>query len=98
MPLCPVSEDEVTGEANDVGVSRERHVEDLHRALMGGEEGRGGGKTERVEDKEVYSFHLTPDHRRLSYQKICEGISVSWDTCSAAPKPLAESSSLVAVV
>lgn len=75
MSLCSVSEDEVTKEADDMGVLREKYVEDLLQALTGGGGGRGGGRR-RGED-EVYSFHLTPDHCHLSYQKICNDISVS---------------------
>ncbi|XP_040898626.1 DNA repair protein XRCC4-like [Toxotes jaculatrix] len=67
-----VSEDEVTKEADDLGVTREKYVEDLLQALTRIEEGRGGGGG----GEEVYSFHLTPDHCRLSFQKICNGISV----------------------
>ncbi|KAA8592348.1 hypothetical protein FQN60_017803, partial [Etheostoma spectabile] len=66
-----VSEDEVTREVNDMGATRERYVKDLFQALIGGEGGRRGG------DKEAYSFHITPDHCHLSYQKICNEISVS---------------------
>lgn len=77
MPsLCPVSEDEVTKEADDIGVTREKYVEDLLHALIGGEGGREG-RRRQGEEEAVYSFHLTPDHCHLSYQKTCNGISVS---------------------
>lgn len=79
-PLCSVSEDEVTKEANDLGVTRERYVRDLLQALTRSEEGRGGGGR-REGDKEVYSFQLIPDHCHLSYQKICDNILVSKNLC-----------------
>ncbi|KAG7250778.1 hypothetical protein CRUP_025092, partial [Coryphaenoides rupestris] len=82
-----VSEDEVTSEASDMAVDRERYVDDLHRALVEGEDrrrggggGGGGGAAAasggggRKTKKENYSFHLTPDHSRLSYEKTCKGI------------------------
>lgn len=75
--LCPVSEDEVTKEATDIGIPREQYVEDLLHALTGGE-GEGGERRRLKEEKEaVYSFHLTADHCHLSYQKICNGVLVS---------------------
>uniref|UniRef100_A0A3P9N8Y3 XRCC4 N-terminal domain-containing protein n=1 Tax=Poecilia reticulata TaxID=8081 RepID=A0A3P9N8Y3_POERE len=65
-----VSEDEVTREANEMGVIREKYVEDLLQALTKGEE-RVGGKRN---GKEEYSFCLSSNHNLLSYQKICNNI------------------------
>lgn len=74
--LCPVSEDELMREAEDMGVTMETYVKDLLHALTGG--GRQGGH----DDKEaVYSFQLTPDHCRLSYQKISGNVLVSKTLC-----------------
>lgn len=75
--LCPVSEDELTKEAADIGIPREQYVEDLLHALTGGE-GEGGEQRRLKEEKEaVYSFHLTADHCHLSYKKISNGVLVS---------------------
>ncbi len=75
LSFCLVSEDEVTREADDMGVTREKYVEDLLQALTGNEEQKQGGKKEA--ENKVYSFHLTPDHCHLSYQKTCNDFSVS---------------------
>ncbi|XP_073323032.1 DNA repair protein XRCC4-like [Pagrus major] len=82
-----VSEDEVTKEADDMGVTRVKYVEDLLQALTGGGGGRGRGGRRRQGEDEVYSFHLTPDHCHLSYQKICNDISVHLGSVELQPAP-----------
>lgn len=77
MPsVFPVSEDEMTRGADDIGVAREKYVEDLLHALTGGEGGHKGRGRQGGEEVS-FSFHLTPDHCHLSYQKICNDIPVS---------------------
>ncbi|XP_026199032.1 DNA repair protein XRCC4 isoform X2 [Anabas testudineus] len=79
-----VSEEEVTKEANELGVTRETYVQDLLQALTRSEEGRGG----RIRaDEQAYSFLLTPDHCCLSYQKICNGILMHLGSVEIQPAP-----------
>ncbi|XP_059910252.1 DNA repair protein XRCC4-like isoform X1 [Gadus macrocephalus] len=84
-----VSEDEVTREASDMGVDRQQYVDDLHQALVEGEErgregGSGGG---HKAEKDNYSFHLTPDHCHLSYEKTCKGILIPLGSVELQPAP-----------
>ncbi|XP_068166390.1 DNA repair protein XRCC4-like [Antennarius striatus] len=79
-----VSEDEVTSEADGLGVTREQYVEDLLQALTGGK----GGQGRRRQGQSVeYSFHLSPDHCCLSYQKISHEISVTLGSVELQPAP-----------
>lgn len=66
-------------EADDMGVTMEKHVEDLLHALTGG--GGQGGQRRHKDEEPVYSFQLTPDHCRLSYQKTSGDVSVSKTLC-----------------
>uniref|UniRef100_A0A4W5Q964 XRCC4 N-terminal domain-containing protein n=1 Tax=Hucho hucho TaxID=62062 RepID=A0A4W5Q964_9TELE len=72
-----VPEEEMTREATELGVKREKYVEDLHQVLIGGGESiRGRG---RVAEKEEYLFHLSSDHSCLSYEKKTQrGVLVSY--------------------
>ncbi|XP_035022145.2 DNA repair protein XRCC4 [Hippoglossus stenolepis] len=80
-----VSEDEVTKEASELGVTRENYVKDLLLALTRSGKGRGGRR--RGSDKKAYSFHLTPDHCHLSYQKFCDDITVDLGSVELQPAP-----------
>ncbi|KAK6312810.1 hypothetical protein J4Q44_G00161570 [Coregonus suidteri] len=81
-----VPEEEVTREAKELGVKREKYVEDLHQALTGGgESGKGSGG---VAEKEEYLFHLSPDHGCLSYEKKTQrGVLVSVGAVELHPAP-----------
>ncbi|KAM6965422.1 DNA repair protein XRCC4-like [Aplochiton taeniatus] len=74
-----VSEEEVTKEAKATGVLREKYVEDLCQALIGGEDGVG----QEVE----YSFHLPQNHSRLSYMKTYKGNLVTVGSAELQPAP-----------
>lgn len=66
----------MTGKATELGVKREKYVEDLHQALTGGGESKRGRG--RVAEKEEYLFHLSSDHGCLSYDKKTQrGVLVS---------------------
>ncbi|XP_019956632.1 DNA repair protein XRCC4-like [Paralichthys olivaceus] len=82
-----VSEDEVSREASELGVTRENYVKDLLQALTRSEEGRGGRGRGRGSNKKAYSFHLTPDHCHLSYQKFCDDITVDLGSVELQPAP-----------
>ncbi|XP_048875230.1 DNA repair protein XRCC4 isoform X1 [Brienomyrus brachyistius] len=63
-----VSEDDVTREAQELEMQREKYVQDLHLALVGGDQ---------IGD---YSFHLSPSHAQggavhLSYEKVLKDFS-----------------------
>ncbi|XP_034152423.1 DNA repair protein XRCC4 isoform X1 [Esox lucius] len=62
--LGEVSGEDVTREANALGVKREIYVEDLHRVFTIG----GGSGTEGGLEKE-HMFHLSPDNSCLTYKK-----------------------------
>lgn len=67
-----VSEEDVSREAQEMEMERERYVGDLHLALTG----------EGPAAEGEYSFHLTPEIPRspllqLSYEKVQNDISVS---------------------
>lgn len=67
-----VSEEDVSREAQEIEMERERYVGDLHLALTG----------EGPAAEGEYSFHLTPERPgrpllQLSYEKVQNDISVS---------------------
>ncbi|KAM9743469.1 DNA repair protein XRCC4-like isoform 1-T5 [Menidia menidia] len=83
-----ISEDEVTSGAEDMGVTREIYVEDLLQALVGSDSKRGCRTA--GDDSNLYSFHLSQDHRQLSYKKICNNISTPLGSVElqSAPDPV----------
>ncbi|XP_045562600.1 DNA repair protein XRCC4 isoform X4 [Salmo salar] len=82
-----VSEEEMTRKATELGVKREKYVEDLHQALTGGGEsrrGRGG-----VAEKEESLFHLSSDHGCLSFDKKTQrGVLVNMGAVELHPAPV----------
>nr|XP_046201390.1 DNA repair protein XRCC4-like isoform X2 [Oncorhynchus gorbuscha] len=80
-----VPEEEMTGKATQLGVKREKCVEDLHQALTGGGESLRG----RVAEKEEYLFHLSSDHGCLSYDKKTQrGVLVNMGAVELHPAPV----------
>ncbi|TNM89477.1 DNA repair protein XRCC4-like [Takifugu flavidus] len=77
-----VSEEELTRDADDMGVTTEEYVEDVLRALAG-----DGAQGHRRDDGEeaAYSLQLTPDHCRLSYQKISNNVLVNLGSVELQP-------------
>lgn len=71
-----VSEEEVTKGGGDIGMSRERYVEELHQVLL--QDDSKGEKT--------YSFQLTADH--LLYQRISDSVNLGSVELQPAPDPL----------
>ncbi|XP_062310073.1 DNA repair protein XRCC4-like, partial [Osmerus eperlanus] len=81
-----VSEEELTREARSVGVEREAYVEDLNRALTGKGGRRGGCEGGReASGTEVYSFRLSADRCRLSYDKSLRGVQMSMGSVELLP-------------
>lgn len=70
MSLYAVSEEDVTRDAQELEMQREKYVQDLQLALVGGDQ------------EGDYSFHLSPSHAQggavhLSYEKVLKDFSVS---------------------
>ncbi|XP_055774822.1 DNA repair protein XRCC4-like isoform X2 [Salvelinus fontinalis] len=82
-----VPEEEMMRKATELGVKREKYVEDLHQALTGrGESRRGRGG---VAEKEEYLFHLSSDHGCLSYDKKTQrGVLVNMGAVELYPAPV----------
>ncbi|XP_061673651.1 DNA repair protein XRCC4-like isoform X2 [Syngnathoides biaculeatus] len=78
-----VSVDEVMREAKVIKAPMEEYVEDLHQALMGGGQGRGGER--RASEGDIYSFDLSLDRLQLSYHKMCDGVSVHLGSLKLQP-------------
>lgn len=71
-----VSEEDVTKGGGDIGMSRERYVEELHQVLIQDE-----SKRERTK----YSFQLTTDH--LLYQRMSDTGPVNLGSVELQPAP-----------
>lgn len=71
-----VSEEDVTKGGVDIGMSRERYVEQLHQVLIQGESKR---------EKTKYSFQLIADH--LLYQRMSDTGPVNLGSVELQPAP-----------
>ncbi|RVE68331.1 hypothetical protein OJAV_G00090620 [Oryzias javanicus] len=79
-----VSEDDLTREASSMGIVRETYIRDLLQALTKTDMEQG---KRRGEDKKAFSFDITPDRQYLSYQKICNNITMHLGSVELQPAP-----------
>lgn len=71
-----VSEEDITKGGEDIGVTRESYVEELHQVFT---------QNESKREKTKHSFELTTDH--LLYQKISDTVPVNLGSVELQPAP-----------